>query len=166
MDILPALTTGDTEAALKMFLATGGYQLDAVTIPSTRLSDFLNDPRTVMIPGATTTKLNLNTCTQDQWIDLFGTNGSITQTAEANYWECEPAMSNKHFVDGLSFSIDRKTFAATIGATPSADYFGSSYYSDPENGVHYNDTEAHKKAMEEFLEGTEYGYSLEKAKAA
>ncbi len=165
MDILPALTTGDTEAALKMFLADG-YQLDVVTIPSTRLSDFLNDPRTVMIPGATTTKLNLNTCTQDQWIDLFGVYGSITQTAPANYWECEPAMANKHFVDGLSFAIDRKTFAATLGYTPSADYFGSSYYSDPENGIHYNDTEAHAKAMEEFLEGTEFGFSLEKAKAA
>ena len=76
-------------------------------------------------------------------------------------------MHNKHFIDGISFSVDRKTMAAKIGRTPSNNYFGSSYYADPENGIFYNDTPEHAAAVADSLEGTdEYGYSFEKAVVA
>ena len=154
----------DREAALKEFLAD---KLHAVSIPSTQIENYYNDPRTTLVPGTSTTKLNLNTCDEETWISLFGEQGSITQTAKANYWPLKPAMHNVSFVDGLSYAINRKAFAASLGATPSNDYFGSGYYADPEEGIFYNDTDAHKRAVASSLEGTDgFGYSLEKAKAA
>lgn len=163
IDIITALKE-DNEAALKKFL---NNELHAVTVPSTRIEEFANDPRTTIVPGSSTTKLNLNTCTEQQWEELFGENGSITQTAKEDYWDVKPCMSNASFVDGLNFCIDRKTFAAKLGATPSNDYFGSAYQSDAEKGVFYNDTQEHKDAVAENLAGTDgFGYSLEKAKVA
>jgi len=158
--ILPAAKT-DTEAALKEFLAGN---LDAVGIPSTRLEEFKNDPRATTTLDGSTTKLNLNTCTPEEWEALFGENGSITQTPKENYWTLKPAMSNDNFIRGLSYSINRKELAETLGATPSNNYFGSAYLSDPENGVSYNSTEEHKNAVASQMEGTDgYGYSLELA---
>jgi hypothetical protein len=79
-------------------------------------------------------------------------------------------MSNKDFVNGLSFALDRKSLAESLGRTPTANYFGSAYMQDPENGISYNATDAHKKAISSLVgeaAGTdEYGYSLEKAKAS
>ena len=161
--IILALQT-DTEAALKRFEAN---QLHAVTVPSKRISDYVNDPRTTIVPGQTTSKLNVNSCTRESWIELFGENGTITQTPESKYWKIKPAMSNYNFLDGISYSIDRLTFAASLGRTPSNNYFGSAYYADPEEGIFYNDTEAHAKAVEKSLEGTDgYGFSREKAIAS
>ena len=157
MMVLPAQKT-DTEAALKEFLAG---KLDAVSIPSTRLEEFRDDPRATTTLDSTTTKLNLNTCTPEEWEALFGENGSITQTPKENYWNLKPAMSNDNFVKALSYAINRKELAETLGATPSNNYFGSSYLSDPENGVSYNSTEEHKNAVASQMEGTDgYGYSL------
>ena len=154
----------DKEAGLKEFLAN---KLHAVGIPSTKIQEYANDPRTTIVPGEDTTKLNFNTCDQESWEALFGENGSIVQTPTSKYWKLKPAMSNKHFLDGICYAFDRKTFAASVGATPSNDYFGSAYYSDAEEGVFYNDTDAHKNAVAESLAGTDgYGYSEEKAIAA
>ena len=70
-------------------------------------------------------------------------------------------MSNDNFIKGLNFAINRKELATTLGATPSANYFGSSYLSDPENGVSYNSTEEHKNAIAAMMDNTDgYGYSL------
>lgn len=155
--ILPAVKT-DSEAALKEFLA--GH-LDACGIPSTRLEEFRNDPRATTTLDSSTTKLNLNTCNQEEWEALFGENGSITQTPKENYWNLKPAMSNDNFIKGLNYCINRKELAETLGATPSDNYFGSSYLSDPENGVSYNSTQAHKDAVASMIENTDgYGYSL------
>jgi len=155
--ILPAVKN-DSEAALKEFLAGN---LDATGIPSTRLDEFKNDPRATTTLDSSTTKLNLNTCTPEEWEALFGENGSIVQTPKENYWDLKPIMSNDNFIKGLNFCINRKELANTLGATPSANYFGSAYLSDPENGVSYNSTQAHKDAVAGLREGTdEYGYSL------
>ena len=157
MMVLPAVNT-DPEAALKEFLAG---KLDAVSIPSTKLDDYKNDPRTTTTLDATTFKLNMNTCTMEEWEALFGENGSITQTPKENYWDVKPIMSNDNFLKGLNYSIDRKGFAEIQGRTPSNNYFGSSYLSDPENGVSYNSTQEHKDAVAGMMENTDgYGYSL------
>jgi ABC-type oligopeptide transport system substrate-binding subunit len=156
MMVLPAVNT-DPEAALKEFLAG---KLDAVSIPSSRLEDFRDDPRATTTLDASTFKLNMNTCTQEQWEALFGENGSIVQTPKENYWTVKPVMSNANFLKGLNYCIDRKGFAEIQGNTPSNNYFGSSYLSDPENGVAYNSTEEHKNAVAAMLENTDgYGYS-------
>ena len=155
--ILPAVKT-DNEAALKEFLAG---KLDACSIPSTKLEEYKNDPRATVTLDSSTTKLNLNTCTPEEWEALFGENGSITQTPKENYWNLKPAMSNDNFIKGLNYCINRKELAETLGASPSNNYFGSAYMSDPENGVSYNSTEEHKNAVASMMENTDgYGYSL------
>jgi hypothetical protein len=70
-------------------------------------------------------------------------------------------MSNDNFLKGINYALNRKEFAEILGRTPSDNFFGSSYLSDPENGVSYNSTEAHKNAMASMLDNTDgYGYSL------
>lgn len=160
--ILPA-TKEDTEAAYREFEAG---KLTSCGIPSTKLQELKNDPRACKTVGSSTTKLNINTCTQEQWEKLFGKNGTITQTDPENYWQVEPALSNSNFVKGLSYAINRVEFAEALGRTASVNYFGSAYMGDPENGLAYNNSQAHKDAVAELLEGTDgYGYSLEKARA-
>ena len=155
--VLPAMNT-DSEAAMKEFLAGN---LDAASIPQTMLDDYRNDERTTTTLDSTTFKLNMNTCNQEEWEALFGENGTITQTPKENYWNLKPAMSNDNFLKGINYALNRKEFAEILGRTPSANYFGSSYLSDPENGVSYNSTQAHKDAMASMLDNTDgYGYSL------
>ena len=162
VDILEAVTK-DPLAAFKEYQAG---KLDGCGIPKDLLKEELGTPGTQMTAGSSSTKLNVNTCTDERWAELFGVNGTITQTAEEDYWDCEPAMSNPKFIQGLSWAIDRQTFASNLGATPSIEYFTNNYLSDPEAGVSYNATEAHKKAMEAVYGKTwadTYGYDLEKA---
>lgn len=161
IEILEAAKT-DNEAAFKEFLAN---KIDATSIPSTQLDKYKSDPRTTTTLDSSTFKLNVNSCTQEEWIALFGANGTITQTKPADYWQCEPIMSNNNFLRGLSYSLDRKNLAELIGRSATGEYFGSAYLSDPENGVAYNSTQAHKDAVATLLEGTDgYGYSLALAK--
>ena len=164
-NILQAATT-DPEAALKEFLAG---KIHACGIPSTRLNEFknLNDERgyAVYNPGSSNYKLNVNACDAETWEYLFGVDGIIAQTTEDKYWACEPAMSNRNFLKGLSYSINRQEFGESKGVGPSIDFFGDGYLSDPENGEAYNDTEAHKAAIKELTSANEYGYDVETAKA-
>ena len=154
----------DSEAGFKEFLAN---KLHASGIPATQLGQYRDDPRTTMTSDSSSYKLNINVCDAETWIKLFGVNGSITQTAPENYWNVKPAMSNKDFVNGLNYCLDRKTLANYLGRTPTGNFFGSAYMSDPENGVSYNSTDAHKEAIASMRQGTdEYGYSLEAAKAS
>lgn len=158
--ILPSATS-DPNAAFNEFLAN---KLSSVGIPKDKLSEYKNDPRTTTTIGSTTTKLNVNTCTPEEWAYFFGKNGTIEQNQESDYYKVEPAMSNEDFVRGLSYAIDRASYAATMGVTPSINYFGSSYMSDPENGIIYNNTETHKNAIADLVAGTDgYGYSEELA---
>lgn len=154
----------DTEAAWKEFKAG---KLDSVGIPQTQIkAGQVNTAGTQQTKGSSSTKLNLNTCTPQEWEYFFGENGTITQTPKSDYWEVEPAMSNDDFLQGLSWAINRKEYAENRGVTPSLSYFTDNYLSDPEHGVSYNDTEAHKAAMDAvYGEGweTNYGFDFEKA---
>ena len=160
MNILKAATT-DPLASFNEFLAG---KLHAVSIPLQKLEEYKNDPRTTSTVGSSTFKLNFNTCTPKEWAELFGVAGTITQTTIDKYWECEPFMSNDDFIAGISYAINRVDFATRIGRTASANYFGSGYLADPENGIMYNATQYHKDAVASLQEGTEYGYNLEFAK--
>ena len=110
------------------------------------------------------TKFNMNTCTTDRWQELFGENGSICQTPSDQQWKVEPAMSNKNFLDGLSYAIDRETLAAINNKIPTANFFPSTFTSEPDGDVYYNTTGEHFAAVKSIQEGTSYGFSLEKAK--
>ena len=96
-------------------------------------------------------------------------------------------MSNLNFLNGLFWSIDRYTFATNRGTDPSFNYFSSAYLSNPNGDIptryedgsinpyapaSYNDTQAHKDAMEAFgidmakeadPSTAKYGYDKSKA---
>lgn len=159
--ILPALKE-DNEASFNEFLA--GHT-DAASIPQTRLNEYRSDPRARKTTGDSVFKLNMNATNAETWEYLFGENGVVTQTAKADYWEVEPAMSNAHFRQGLLLSIDRNTYANARGSIASVDFFASNYMADPENGIAYSNSAAHKKVVEPLTEGTDgAGYSLELAR--
>ena len=152
----------DTQAGFNEFLA--GH-FDGSGIPKERLDEFRNDPRTRSTTGSSVFKLNVNALDAENWEYMFGENGVVTQTPKDSYWAVEPALGNNHFVKALNYSIDRLTFATSRGSIPSVDYLSSNYMSDPENGISYSVTDAHKKAIASLVEGTDgYGYSLELAR--
>lgn len=167
--VLKAATT-DPNAVFNEFLAGN---LDSASIPQEFLSKYKSDPRTTTVTGDSVFKLNINSCTEEQWIEKFGEEGEIATTPESEYWDVKPWMSNKDFLKGLLFSIDRETIATNHGSIASCNYFSSAYMSDPENGKSYNNTEEHEKALIEAGFETEesiasgdriYGYNTELSK--
>lgn len=157
-NILTAAKT-DTEAAIKEFEAN---KLSACGIPQTKLATYKTDPRTKVVEGDSVFKLNVNSCDQETWNALFGENGTITQTAKSDYWECEPIMSNDQFLLGLSYAINRTEYADKRGSIASVDYFANAYLIDPENGVSYDSTPEHAAAVASRTANGKYadGYSL------
>ena len=160
--ILTAAAT-DPNAGIKEFLAE---KTDSSGIPQEYLEQYKNDPRTRSTTGDSNFKLNVNATDEATWEYLFGVNGVVCQTPETDYWQVEPALGNAHFVKALSLAIDRVTFADARGSIASVDYLSSNYMSDPENGISYASTQAHKNAVAPLLEETDgYGYSLEGARS-
>jgi len=152
----------DTTAGFNEFLA--GH-FDSTGIPQEFLDEYRTDPRTRSTTGTSNFKLNVNATDAETWEYLFGEEGTVTQTPKDSYWDLKPALGNSHFVKALSYSIDRLTFSTARGSIPSVDYLSSNYMIDPENGISYASTEAHKEAVQQLLEDTDgYGYSIELAR--
>ena len=159
--IFPAAAS-DKTATFTEFLA--GH-FDTARIPDEYLNEYRNDPRTHTTKGNSVFKLNINACDAETWEYMFGTDGVVKQTAKEDYWDIKPCMGNHHFVQALSYSINRSDLAVAKGRVPSVNYLSSNYMSDPENGMSYDATEAHEKAVAGLLEDTDgYGYSLELAR--
>ena len=139
--------------------------LDSCGIPTKYISKEVGQPRVYKTKGDATFKLNVNSCTQETWNELFGPQGKINKNSN---WTVKPWMSNDNFLNGLFYSINRNTFAGNRGVQPSINYFSDAYLNDPENGKSYNESEAHKKAIEAYqtydTEGNPtYGYSKDRA---
>ncbi|MBR6300706.1 MAG: hypothetical protein IKR36_07380 [Clostridia bacterium] len=161
-DKIYTAAASDTTAGFNEFLAE---HFDSTGIPQEYLNEYRNDPRTRSTTGNSNFKLNVNATNAETWEYLFGTDGVVAQTAKEDYWDLKPAVGNHHFIQAISYSIDRLTFANARGSIPSVDYLASNYMSDPENGLSYSVTEAHQKAVAGLLEDTDgYGYSLELAR--
>ena len=149
----------------KTFSAFLESKLHFAYIPSNQWAEYCEDPRVCMTSNTGTYRLNMNTCDEAFWEKQFGENGAIVQTPKEDYWEVEPAMSNKDFVSGLSFALDRKTLAKMLGRVPSMYFFGENFILDELNGISYMKSPEHKAAIASIAEGTDgYGYSLEKAR--
>ena len=163
-----------TENPNAMWQHFGNFELDSTNIPKDKLSE-VDLTKERKSGGDSTFKLNVNSCTQEQWNKLFGDNGSVKQQKD-NAYICKPWMSNKNFLKGLYWSINRENFAKARGVTPSINYFAGSYMSDPENGVSYNTTEEHINAVSKFHDlyqdpttgetKDNYGYNIDTAKKA
>jgi hypothetical protein len=139
-------------------------KLDAVAIPAAELRNYKSDPRTRKTLGAAVFKLNLNATTPQRWEELFGVNGQLTQTPVSNYWNVKPIMSNKNFLDGLYFSIDRVALAESQGRNPAQAFLSDAYMADPELGLSYRNSEPGKAAYADRLPNT-LGFNRELAKS-
>lgn len=135
-------------------------KLDAVSIPQDYLDQYKNNAETTQTQGDSTFKLNINSTTQDEWDSIFGKNGSNPNGGTT--YNVKPLMSNDDFVNALSFSIDRKTFADARGNIPSQSYFAPAYLWEPEQGLSYDETEQHKAAIADYSPET-YGYNVDVA---
>ena len=132
--------------------------IDSTGIPSKHLPEEKNQPGVYKQRGDSTFKLNVNSCSQAMWDSLFGVGGKINP--EGSDWKVKPWMSNDNFLKGLFYSIDRATFAGNRGVNPSINYFADSYLSDPEKGISYNDSQAHKDAVKDYEVYDDKGNSL------
>lgn len=158
--------TDNTDAYYDEFKAGN---LDACSLPQKHMDEKSSAKQ---VEGDSVFKLNVNSCTQEQWTERFGPNGSIKA---GHNWDVKPWMSNDNFLNGLFWSIDRKSFAEKRGVQPSINYFSGSYMSDPQRNISYNSTEAHKIAVRDFhnvrydsegkeIPGTDdYGYNKDTA---
>lgn len=163
VNILAAAST-DSLAAWNEYKAN---KLDGVGIPRDKLATEKNAAYTQVTKGSSTTKLNINTCTQEEWERYFGENGLITKTSKSDYWDVEAALSNDDFLMGLNLALDRTTYATNHGVTPSLNYFSDNYLIDPENGISYNETDTHKNLMASIYgeNWDSYNYASNKDKA-
>ena len=146
--------------------------LDSAGIPTLQIAGQQGKPNVYQTKGDSTFKLNVNSCTSERWDELFGPSGTIVPTSADKKWDVKPWMSNDNFLRGLFHSINREEFATKRGVQPSINYFSDAYLADPENGISYNSTDAHKEAVRSYQttkvnEKGEvvdaYGYSYDKA---
>lgn len=119
--------------------------------------------------GDSNFKLNVNASTSEQWKRRFGKTGSIHQHSsdsptDGSYSSVKPYMSNIHFLNFLSYALDRETICAARGMTPTQEYFSDNYIINPETGTSYNSTAAHKAVVSERFNST-YGFNKEAAKS-
>jgi hypothetical protein len=156
-----AIIPGGANVAFSEFLAG---KLDAVGIPATRLQEFKSDTRRRQTLGATTFKIQVNATDQATWEELFGEVGSVLQTPVADYYEVKPIMSNKDFLNGVYFSINREDLAEFTGRNPAQAFFSDAYMIDPELGVSWRSSDEGKAAYANRSPET-FGYSRELAKA-
>ncbi len=151
-------TSTDTEKVWKQLEAGN---LDSAGVPSKKTQEWKDrtDKNVFPTKGDSTFKLNVNSCTQEQWNELFGPTGKWP--AQGN-WDVKPWMSNHDFLDGLFYSINRQQFAEKRGVTPSINYFSDAYQMRGSTfGQSYNQYDAHKKAVAGYSDN--YGYSFDKA---
>jgi len=162
-------TSTDVEAVYSQF---NQGNLDVTGIPTSKIATEKNQERVYPTKGDSTFKLNVNSCTQEQWNYLFGKDGKINKNS---VWNVKSWMSNDNFLNGLFFAINRKEFAEKRGVQPSINYFSDAYLSDPISGESYNDTQAHKDAVKNYHSigadgednyGFDYGRAVQSFKAA
>lgn len=130
--------------------------------------------------GDSNFKLNVNASSETDWLKRFGkgqgtvaqVDGSTTTWTALNkdlnnqtpQTACKPYMNNIHFLNFLSASINRKELCEARGSVPTQEYFSDNYLIDPENGISYNSTDAHKAVLADRYNET-YGFNATYAKS-
>ena len=122
------------EQAYRAFLEN---KLDEVTIPTAYVEGHKNDPNVLRTEGSTIIKLNLNTCTEEEWLYYFGDKGTTYTHERSKYWDVKPIMSNEDFINGMYFSLNRKLYADKAGRNPAMGYLSNAYMLDPAGKVSY-----------------------------
>ena len=152
----------DEKTAYEAFLAN---KLDEVTIPAAELAAHKDEPTVRRTLGSSIIKMNVNSCTEDQWEYFFGENGAVTEHRHSrdDYWDVKPIMSNDDFLDGFFFAIDRKTLAENAGRNPAIGYLGNAYMMDPDGRTPYRETDEGRSVIAPYVDvaGNEECYNLE-----
>lgn len=156
-----AIITGATATTVAFNEFLDG-KLDAVNIPSARIQEFKSDPRRRQTYGATVWRLNVNATTEERWEQLFGVNGENNQHSLANYWNVKPIMSNKNFLNGLYFAVNRQDYADKTGRNASHGVLSNFYMIDPENAISYRASDGGKAVLADRLPET-FGFDQELA---
>ena len=135
-------------------------ELDEVTIPTKYIAD--NKSKGLPTKGSTIIKLNVNSCTEEEWEYYFGENGTIYPHKQEKYWPVKPIMSNEDFLNGMYFAINRKLYAEKAGRNPAMGYLSDAYMLDPAGKVAYRHSEEGKSVLANYEkvagEGN-FGYS-------
>lgn len=164
---------GGDNGAETLYQAWLAGQVDTASIPAAHKNEYTTDsPNVYVTANAAITALQVNSCTEARWQEVFGEHGTnwdyqtdySYDESKANSYTVKPVMSNYDFLDGIYFSIDRGTIADSLMAKASSDWVGEEYMVDLDSGVSYNDTAAHKSAVQDWLPET-YGYSTSVAQA-
>lgn len=155
-----------TSAAELAFQAFLNGELDSIEVPSDQLKDYSSSANALHTLGSTVLKMNLNSCTQDEWDYYFGEEGKVYRHKKTGAWDVKPLMSNDDFLDGVYFSINRQQLATLSGHNPAMGYLSSAYMYDPENGLAYRDSDAGKAAIAAYTSADKdgYGYNVDLAK--
>lgn len=155
----------DSYAPNKDDLKTGG----TFSGTSGKLNDGTTTWRKYETEGDATFKLNVNATSKKTWKKLFGTTGSVyphdstfINNSNNTFLDHRTYMSDIHFLNFLSFGMDRKTICESRGMKPTQEYFSNNYLIDPESGVSYNSTDAHKAVLADRYNDT-YGYNYDAA---
>lgn len=137
-------------------------QLDSVGVPTRYVEAEMNNPERRRTLGDTVFKLQVNATNPRRWEELFGVDGAIAPHAEDQYWDVKPVMSNRDFLNGIYYAIDREQLAKSNGRTPAHGFFPSAYMIDPVEGVSFRDTPYGERVLAGRLPKT-YGFSKELA---
>ncbi len=143
--------------------------VDSTSVPSSlrdQVSPGSTEYQYKEVPGQTVWQLQINSATQEEWNAIFGENGSLWGNSQYSYsgdeYECEPAMSNDSFINGIYVGIDREGLAQLTSSPIADSFFSDAYEVDPVDHIVYNDTEAHKNALKDYYPDT-HGYNREAA---
>ena len=141
-------------------------ELDEVTIPVSQIEAHKSEG--YKTEGSTIIKLNLNTCTEEEWNYYFGPNGTTYKHPKEQAWDVKPIMSNDNFINGIYFAINRPKYAEKAGRNPAMGYLSNAYMLDPAGKVSYRSSEAGEGVLNPYNEvaGEEnFGFSEAAAQA-
>ncbi len=130
----------DVNVAFQAFL---DGKLESAGVPNERLQEFIDDPRLLQTPDATTWRLNIN-----------GLKTVEAQQAQfpGSLYVPEPILGYTEFRQALYYIINRQELqqnwvpSSGIGTT----YFSSAYYVEPESGIPYRSTDQGEGVFNDF----------------
>ncbi|OQC11485.1 MAG: Bacterial extracellular solute-binding proteins, family 5 Middle [Tenericutes bacterium ADurb.Bin087] len=134
-------------------------KLHGAGVPAAKLLQYKSDPRARQTKGDVTWKLQVNAADEVFWNELFGPEGSIAPGAE---WELKPVMSNRDFLNGVYYAINREAIAEARGSRPAQTYLSEAYMIDPESGMSWRASEEGKAVVADRSPET-FGYDKEAA---
>ncbi|HQB65620.1 MAG TPA: ABC transporter substrate-binding protein, partial [Fibrobacteraceae bacterium] len=146
----------DENVAFDQFLEG---KLHGAGVPAAKLLQYKSDPRARQTKGDVTWKLQVNAADEEFWNELFGPQGTIAPGAE---WELKPIMSNRDFLNGVYYAINREAIAEARGSRPAQTYLSEAYMIDPESGMSWR-ASAEGKAVVADRSPETFGYDKEVA---